>query len=320
MFKKIEELLPYILRDLSNGIAVSTVDIQKRYGLSGSSVRAHLRSLKENFLKKDITYDASVKKWTAVQRGFLDKKLIKPQEIIVLNSMLRGKNRLGKSLSSAVEMMVSNYIKKTSLYIFEQKNSEEIDENMEEKSALILTAIDEKMKLNFKFNGSKRVVFPYKIVNIEYYWYLLGYEQSKNEEETNSQKIKFFALYKIDDLEVSKDTFEYDFANLEEKIKHIMNAYFSPQNPIVTVYLLVNIDIVEYIERAKFFDLWQKMDYRTKINNKRYVRYEVGVSDESFRDIIPTILKYMPNILVEEPSKLKEEVIKKLNEYKDSYI
>lgn len=318
MSKKIEEILPDILSKLSRGISVSTVEVQRRYGFSNSSVRAHLRALKSNFFQNDIAYDASVKRWVALRHGFLEKLLLKPQEIVVLNSMLRGKNRLGKSLSSSIEKMVKSYVEIKSSNVFRQKSSEEITEAMRENYALIYKAIESKLKLSMSFGKHKRVVYPYKIVNIEYYWYLLAYEESRDGESENSRIVKFFTLRNIEDLEISEDTFEYDFSDLGEKIKHIMNAYFSPSSDVVEVELLVHESIEEYIQRARFFALW-KRGYGTVIDEKRYISYKVGTTDEKFRDIIPTILKYIPNILVVEPIALREEVAKRLDEYKKIY-
>ncbi len=319
MYKKIEELLPCLLRKLSNGESISVIELQDRYNFSSSSIRAHLRSLRDNFFKKDIKYDASTKRWIAVKSGFLNKILLKPEEIVVLNSILRNQNRLGKSLSKHTKELVENYLKRTRSYIFKQKNSEKIDKDMEEKFALIHSAIDEKKKLYIRFANTKRVFYPYKVVNIEYYWYLLGFEESKDDKQDGSCRIKSFALAKIQDIKILDDEFEYDFSNLDKKIEHIMNAYFSLENPITTVRLLVNEEIIQYIDRAQFFDSWTKEKYQTMVKDKRYARYEVGTSDKNFRDIVPTILKYLPNILIEEPEELKDEIMRKLDEYKYIY-
>jgi len=69
---------------------------------------------------------------------------------------------------------------------------------------------------------------------------------------------------------------------------------------------------------ARFFLSWHKADYKTTVKSKSY-RYEVSTSDKDFRDIIPTILKYLPKILVKEPDELKAEVMVKLDEYKEIY-
>lgn len=319
MAKKIEELMPSILKMLSRGESVSTVQMQTKHGFSASSFREHLRTLKENFFKNDIRYDASSRSWVAIKIGFLDKILLKPEEIVVLNSILRNKNRLGAGLSRYTQTVVENYKKRTMSYILRQQNSEKIDKNMEEKFALIHTAIDEKRKLNIMFADSNRLFYPYKIVNIEYYWYLVGFEESKDQKQEDSHKIKSFALAKIQEINISEDEFRYDFSRLDKRIGHMMNAYFSFKNSITVVQLLVHEDLVDYIDRAMFFSSWRKIDGLNIVKSQKYIRYDVDTSDEYFRDIIPTVLKYLPKILIEEPDELRDMIAVKLDEYKINY-
>ena len=243
MAKKVEELMPGILKMLSRGESVSTVQMEAKYKFSASSFREHLRTLRENFFKNDIRYDASTKRWVAVEIGFLDKILLKPEEIVVLNSILRNKNRLGKGLSKYTETVVENYRKRTMSYVLRQQNSEKIDKNMEERFALIHTAIDDKRKLNIQFNDLRRVFYPYKIVNIEYYWYLVGFEESKDGKQEDSHRIKSFALAKIQNIDILEDKFRYDFSKLDKRIGQMMNAYFSFEKPTTVVQLLVHEEI-----------------------------------------------------------------------------
>lgn len=320
MVKKIEELMPGILKMLSRGESVSTAQMQGKHNFSASSFREHLRTLRENFFKNDIRYDASTKRWIAVEIGFLDKILLKPEEIVVLNSILRNKNKLGNGLCECTVNIVKNYRKRTMSYILRQQNSEKIDNKMEEKFALIHAAIDEKRKLNIQLTDSKRVFYPHKILNIEYYWYLVGFEENKDEKQEDSHRIKSFALAKIVNIDISEDEFRYDFSKLDKRIGQMINAYFSFEKPTTVVQLLVHENIEDYIDRARFFSSWHKTDEHLLVDSQRYIRYDVSTSDEYFRDIIPSILKYLPNILVLKPDELKKAIIRKLDEYKNKYI
>lgn len=320
MAKKIEELLPKILRDLSNGIAVSTVEIEKIHGLSASGVRSHLRTLEQKFYKGCFKYDGSTKKWVTTEPNFLNKILLKPEEVVVLNAMLRTKDRLGDSLVKWQENMVNNYVKRTSSFIFKQHISEEITEDMEQIFAQIHSAIDERKKLRFKLYGDYHyVVLPYKIINLEYYWYLLCFEESCEKEGANTQKIKSFTISKLRFLEILNEEFKHDFSDLEEKLEHAMNAFFSPDKPTITIELLVTESFTNYVERASFFSAWKKTTYTTVIKDIEYIRYEVKVTNPDFKEIIPTILKYLPNILAEEPIELKEKIEELINGYQGLY-
>lgn len=133
MAKKIEELLPDMIRSISKGTSVSSTDIEQKHGISASSVRAHLRSLQENFYKNYYKYDGSTKKWIATELGFVDKMLLKPEEAVILNSILRNKSKLGPSLVPWNEKLVNQYIKRTSSFIFKQYHNEEINDNLVQK-------------------------------------------------------------------------------------------------------------------------------------------------------------------------------------------
>jgi len=313
--KKIEELLPDIIRKISKGESISTVDIEKRYGVNASSVRAHLRELKNNFYKNLYHYDGSTKKWVAKEVGFLDKILLKPEEVVVLNSLKKiGDNKSNSELGKWYHNVVNNYTRRTSSFIFKQHNVEDIDEGMEQLFAQIHSAIDKKVKVSLVYGNSFRIFYPYKVVNIEHYWYFLGYEES-NDKGSPSQKLKTLKMSDIRYIKLLDERFVYDFSPLEPKLEHVINAYFSPSEPIISIYLLVNKNFAGYIDRAKLFSGWRKTKYITSIQDIKYVRYEVYITHPKFKEIIPTILQYMPNILVEDNEELSNEVNKILIEY-----
>ena len=150
---KIEEILPQLLRDLSNGIAVSTIEVENKYGFSASGVRSHLRTLKEHFYKGCFKYDGSTKKWVTTEIGFLNRELLEPEEVVVLNGIYRNKNRLGDSLVETHEKLVKSYLKRTKSYVFKQHIAEELTDDMEQTFALLKHAVNTKSVITF-FNIS----------------------------------------------------------------------------------------------------------------------------------------------------------------------
>lgn len=316
MAKKVEEILPNILKDLSNGIAVSTVEIEKEYGFSASGVRSHLRTLQQRFYKGCFKYDGGTKKWVTTDRGFLNKDLLEPEEVVVLNGIYRNKNRLGASLIKTHEKMVESYLKRTKSYVFKQHISEEITEDMEQTFVLLKRAINNQNVVTFNYPSrgelKARKVYPHQVVYIEYYWYLICFEED--------DKIKSFRLSQIQSLQISGEHYSYNFDNVELRLKLAMNAYVDYTAPIEVVNILVEKTIVNHVEIAAFFSAWKKTDYTTVIGDKKYTRFEVRVTNPDFKDVIPTILKYMPRMLVEEPSELKEKIDFIISEYASMYI
>lgn len=314
MKKKIEELLPNIIKRISRGEAVSTVDIEKNHKISASSVRAHLSSLEKNFYKNFYKYDGSSKKWVAKEIGFLDKIILKPEEVVVLNAIKRNGQKAKGKLSNWYSDIVENYTKRASSFIFKQHNEESISEDMEQIFAQLHTAIDKKIKISLSYNKFKRIFYPYKVVKLEHYWYLLGYEES-NEKGSLSEIVKTYKIIDIKYLELLKEKYKYDFHTIEQKLEHAINAYFSPSNPMDSVYLLVRESFSEYIDRAKLYSGWRKTEYTTTIQKINYIRYDVSITQPEFKEIIPTILQNMPNILVEDNQGLQTAVDNILKEY-----
>lgn len=311
---KIEEILPRILKQLSNGAGVSTVDIENDYAVSASSVRAHLRSLKENFFPKSIKYDGSTKKWVATEAEFLKKSLLKPEEIVILNSMLRNKGKMGSSLTPWHEQMVNSYVKRTRSYIFKQHTTEEITEEMEYTFAILQNAIDDKKKVELEYSGKIRTVYPYKIVYIEYYWYLICYEES-----ASPGIIKSLRVSKIVDPYMLDETYSYDFDHVDKRLNLAMNAYVDFQNSFQTARVWVSKYIKEHVELAAYFKAWKELPLTREINDVKFTLFEITFTNPDFNDIIPTILKYMPNIVVEEPVELQEEIDRIIQAYSDYY-
>jgi len=313
--KKIEEILPKILKDLSNGIAISTVEIEKKYGFSASGVRNHLRTLEARFYKNCFKYDGSTKKWVTTDRGFLTRELLESEEVIVLNGIYRNKDRLGISLSKTHEKMVESYLKRTKSYIFKQHKAEDVTEDMEQIFAMLKKAINKKniVELDYPSKGSlkTRRVFPYRIVYIEYYWYLICYEEN--------DKIKSFRLSLIQSPKILDEVYKYNFENVNLRLKLAMNAYVDFKEPIDTVDILVVDFLTNHIDIASFFTAWKPTDYTTEINKVKYRRFEVKITNPKYDDIIPTILKYMPHMLVESPDELKEAIDKRINQYVNQY-
>jgi len=314
MTKKIEEILPKILRDLSNGIAISTVKIERDYGFSASGVRNHLRTLEERFYKGCFKYDGSSRKWITTDKGFLTKELLEPEEVIVLNGIYRNKDRLGLSLAKTHEQIIEKYLKRTKSYTFKQHKSEDITEDMEKIFVMLKRAIKSKniVRLDYpSINSIKtRRVFPYRIVYIEYYWYLICYEDDK---------IKSLRLSLITSPTILEEKYKYDFENIDLRLDLAMNAFVDYKEPINTVEILVAECRTNHIELASFFTAWTKAEYTTKINNILYRRFTVKITNTNYNDIIPTILKYMPEMLVESPDELKEAIDEKIKTYSASY-
>ena len=310
--QKIEELIPNLIRQISNGKGVSVVEVAKEYNVSPDGVKKRLREVRDKFYKEYFDYDGSTRKWVVKNwhTGFLQKEILEPEEAVVLTAIYRNKSSLGKELIPTYEKIVDSYTKRAKSYIFKQHKAEEITEDMEQTFALLKHAINNKRVVELEYNGKVREVYPYRIVYIEYYWYLICAEDNK---------IKSFRVSLIKELDILIDTYEYDFSNVNERLQLAMNAFVDYQEPYKYISVFVWENIVNHVDIASYFDAWKKLDETTTIDGKKFQKFEVATTNPNFDDITPTILKYLPNIIVDEPQELIEKVDKILQSYQTIY-
>ena len=312
---KVYEILPEILKNISNGIGVSVKDMTTKYGVSESNLRKHLSGIEKSFYKKQYKYDASSKKWIAISIGFLNHELLDVEEVIVLYSILNNKKHLGQTLINTHEKVVDNYIKRTKSYIFKQHVAENLTPQMEHTFALLKKAINNNNIVEISYpknkNLTRRKVFPYRFVFIEYYWYLICFEENK--------KIKSFRLSLIESPSMLEETFDYDFSHVEQRLKIAMNAYADFQSEIQHINILVAKNLVNHVELAAFFSSWKKTGVQKKRNGIDFTRFEVQTTNPDYKDIIPTLLKYMPYMIVEDNEILKDKIDNMLKEYSSFY-
>ena len=310
--KKIEELIPNLIRQISNGNGISVAEIANIYNVSADGVKKRLREVRDEFYKDCFAYDGSTKKWVVKngQQCFLQRELLEPEEAVVLTAMNRTKDRLGKGLISTHEKIVENYTKRTKSYIFKQHKAEEIDMDMEQTFALLKHAINDNSVVELSYKAKVRKVFPYRIVYIEYYWYLICAE---------NDRIKSFRLSQIKSPQILDKIHNYNFDDVNFRLELAMNAFVDFKEPITLVEILVDEVRINHIELASFFTAWRKTDYTTTINGIKYRRFEVKITNPDYSDIIPTILKYMPEMIVDEPQELIRKIDKILQNYQAVY-
>jgi len=310
--QKIEELIPNLIRQISQGKGVSVAEVAKKHKVSADGVKKRLREVRDEFYKNAFGYDGSTRKWVVKsgQLGFLQRELLEPEEAVVLTAISRTKDRLGKGLITTHEKIVNNYTKRAKSYIFKQHKAEEITEDMEQIFALLQHAINNKNVVELEYNDKIREVYPYRVVYIEYYWYLICAENNK---------IKSFRISLIKELDILIDTYEYDFSTVDERLQLAMNAYVDYQEPYKHISVFVWEKIVNHVDIAAYFNAWKKLDETTTINGKQFQKFEVVTTNPNFDDITPTILKYMPNIVVDEPQELIEKIAEIVNQYQSIY-
>lgn len=317
MKNKTEEVIPEIIKRLSRGEALSTDDIVQQYGVTASSFKERFKDVRDMFYSRFIKSDKSTGKWIGKQQ-FLEKILLTPEETVILTGLLRKKNEFGHRLVSEVDKLVDKYIKRTKTSVYRQDSLERINASMEKKFAQIKYAIDNSKQISLKIYGYKATVYPYKIVNLEYYWYLLGYE-AETEGSTISKKVKTYTIAKIEEIIVLEESFIYNFSSVDQKLKHAMNAFFDVDRVAKTIEVLVIHWYVQYIKRAEYFSGWHPTGEIVKIENVDYFVYEIKSTDEKYRDVIPTIFTHIPKIRLRNDESVSEAMFTQLEIFANAH-
>jgi len=310
--QKVEEIIPSLICQISNGEGVSVIEVARIYNISSSGLRKRLREVRDIFYKECFDYDSSTRRWVVKngKKGFLQKELLDVKEAIVLTALVRTKHRLGKGLISTHEKIIRNYTKDLKYFVFKQHKSENITKCIKQIFAILKYAIESKNVVEFEYKNKQREVYPYRIVYIEYYWYLICAENFK---------IKSFRISLIIKPIILIDKYQYDFSSVDERLPFAMNAFIDYKEPFKYIYLLVVEKRVNHIEIASYFKSWKKLDKTIIINNVQYQKFEVKTTNPRYDDIIPTILKYMPEIIVDEPQELIDKINNILISYQNIY-
>lgn len=314
MKQKAESIISAVIKRLSRGESMSTDDIVREYNVAASSFKERFKDIREKFYSRSIRSDKSTGKWIRKEKQFLENMLLTAEETVILTGILRKKNEFGDNLADEVVNIVNKYIKRTKTSVYKQDSLEKIDAVMEKKFAKIKYAIDSSQQIDIKIHGYKATVFPYKIICLEYYWYLFGYE-SQTEAKSETNKVKTYTIAKIESIEVLKETFKYDFSDAKKELANAMNAYFDISEESMTIEVLVVSWFTQYIERAHYFSGWNFTGHIEKIDNQDYHVYEIKSTNKEYKDIIPTIFTYMPHIRIRNDEDVVKAMFKNIEEF-----
>jgi len=177
-------------------------------------------------------------------------------------------------------------------------NYEDLSAKSEEFKLLRL-AITLKHTLHFVYNNKERLLKPYKLVNNDDIWYLVGDENGK---------LKTYTFSKISKLSKNNDTFIPKQEFLEIINKNQVN-WFS-QDKIVVI-LEIDAKVAEYFQRRELFANQTILkSTKDKLILKTIVSYE--------EEILKFVRYWIPHIKIIEPEDMQDKLIDGLKNYIDS--
>ncbi|MDD2267712.1 WYL domain-containing protein [Sulfuricurvum sp.] len=286
------------ISDLTEGISLRDEAAQLNVNLD--SLRKRFGEVVDMYYDGEIDYYPSQHMWKAHKHHFLETTLLSPEEAVILAGIRRNATHYGYGLKETVHRIVNRYVRRRHLRLLQKDSVEKTDDNMLDTFATIKTAVRKGRYLKIIYRNKERKVIPLQIVNLEFYWYLVA--------EVHTEKWQGILTYTaalIEDIQITEELFDKTHRNsLMLKIRGIeqgMNAFYKPYGEIKNkIELLVPDNFNTFLERAPYFSLWEDTQMRVKINDEIWRIYAVISTDENYLDVIPTIQKYMPKIVVRD--------------------
>lgn len=225
-YDKLASRFVLILQKLNNGESFNIQDLAKECGVS---VRTLQRDINERLAFMPIKNEGGLYSLEGFALGRLSFKDIQNF------ALLSGINALYPKLdSNFIVDLLSSKVK--DIFMVKNQGFEAVSyERFEELGAAILS----RQKLAFEYKGKARHIEPYKLLNNNGIWYLLGAENGK---------LKHFALAKIENLKELKEYFEPETALLEQ-IKTSKAAWLGELKSVV---LAVETSARDYFMRKSF--------------------------------------------------------------------
>jgi len=294
--------LTYLLTKLSSGAKLSTIKLAEQFDTTLRIIQLDFKEYILPLFDDDtIYYDFSIKSYVA-KRNFLYKVFLSAEELAII-AILKSKtndkysdNDLSEKTNILFDKLENNLqhsiFRNSFMECFKDKKNEIIQ---------IKNAINSKKEIECVYNDKQRKLQPLKILNLEHFWYLINYDLEHKE-------IRKYHLNSISDVQILDTEFAFD-KKMTDSFDNAINAYFKPNLKPFTIELFLHNEVSKYF-------------LRKPLNNTQRVlkTYDNGSCDieiyiTSYMEIIPTIQKYIPYIVVISPDELGTFIKENLNEY-----
>jgi len=298
--KKIIDILPTLLKRLSNGESLHIPTLSSDFSIPKSTLVNNFNSVIIPLFPNDIQYDNSTKQWYS-KKNFLSETLLSADELVTIKLLEIHSEKLTRRFGLSTKRLFNRFKNRASLKIFKKVKMEKVTKDEEARFALIQNAISSKRVLTCVYHEKDRVIEPLKIVMLEGYWYLFFWN-------IETSDVRKYYLKDIENLELIDKNFTSPHRDILKRIDYAINAYFKVDETL-DVELLVHKEVKKYFERQPL----NKSQYIVKENDD-YFKMTITVTHE--KEIIPTIQQYFPYILVLSPESLYMAIEKNLENYR----
>lgn len=299
MNKKIIDLLPSLLRELSNGQSINIPFISKQYDIPEKTIQDNIKKYLVPIEIAEIRFDKSIQKWIA-KRGFLTETLLSEYELVTMRLLENHASSYGRQFLLSTQRLFSRFKRRASLTIYKKTKIEKIEKDDEGKLAIVQTAISQKKILACRYSGKERVIYPLKIVLLEGFWYLFLWD-------TENKEVRKYHFKSLEALSLQDETFIIPENRVIDHLDNALNAYFKDAE-LIPVQLLLHKKVSKYFQRQPLSSSQIITPF-----DENYDQMDIWITDEM--EIIPTIQQYLPFVKVSSPLSLHNMIVENIKNY-----
>lgn len=296
MFKKhdhdkILTRLTTILSRLYYGEVLSVSELAEEFNVSVRTIR---RDFTERLISFPIEKDGA--KWRMMPGHRLERH-VEAEEAITLKILEQLAISQGSGFGTKAVKLLHKLRDGTAGSFYIKAPLSDIGKRLSD-IVLMENAIASHTNVHFRYQSGeeeKQVILePYRIVNYEDYWYLMGRDPA-------SDLIKKYRIEKISDFTISDEEFIPD-PKIDSILERSVNIWFMPDQEPFDVKLHILPQTAAYIKQRPISST-QRI-----INEFEDGSLEVSVSVTNDMEILPTIRYWFPEIFVLSPQSLKERM------------
>lgn len=295
-YEKLFNRLTKILERLYNGEELTVTELANDFDTSKRTIqRDFLERLEPNFpLEKVKT------KWK-MKKGHRLGRTEKQSDEIVLDIMESVTSMLGMNIFNKSKSLISKLKNDEESVFYTKLLFEDFSKRFKDFETLE-SSIKNSNRISFFHDNKKKIIEPYKILNLDGYWYLSGFNIKTN--RLTTIKISKMTLIKELDETFTKNK-EYD-----EKLKTAINGNFKPYRKLQTVELLIKDNPEKILNKIPISSTLKVID---RSDLEKWIQITVEVTD--INEIKPFIKKNIPKIFVLSPKNLRDQIFEDTNKF-----
>lgn len=287
--------LTNIIAKLYNGAKLSNSELAEEFNVS-------TKTIQRDFAKLVVLYPIHKdgRKWCLQKEYEFDEKL-SIEDDITLKLLSNVSKSFDKSFSQRADKLLQRVNENINSQIYTKIELEDISNKLSEIKT-IETAINNSQTIIFTYLRDENYfdveLEPYKLVNFESFWYLVG---------KNKGILKKYYLQNIFDIEILDKKYRASKKALQS-IENALNIWFS-EDTNISVKLLIDKSIMKYFQRKPISQTQRFID----LDNDGNMIISIDISNEN--EIIPIVKYWLPNIKVIEPKELNEKIKKEIEKF-----